>query len=185
LLWLFFGQGINWFFAIIFDHQIALVFRFFSKVVHRVLIREWVLKLVGESGSCGQLLSVVLVVGCRMGHWRPGWRGRRVRQCFVYCLGMLLCVGCRVAPAYPTRFLFTTRPCPSLGTGARYLWPSISYPRTSVGYGSASVSLFHPGLQGPFRLWGTFQGGRMESSMGNGVGAWRGVDSFMAGIYAG
>jgi hypothetical protein len=79
LLWLFFGQGINWFFAIIFDHQIALVFRFFSKVVHRVLIREWVLKLVGESGSCGQLLSVVLVVGCRMGHWRPGWRGRRVR----------------------------------------------------------------------------------------------------------
>jgi hypothetical protein len=38
-------------------------------------------------------------------------------------------------------------------------WPCASYPRTSVGCGSASVSLFHPGLQGPFRRWRALRAG--------------------------
>ena len=71
----------------------------------KVPVREWVLKLVGEAGSCA----------ARFGLW--GWRAVPVSRgsgdpggvgwlvgVFLLLLGMLLCVGCPVSGTYPTGF---------------------------------------------------------------------------------
>ena len=67
----------------------------------KVLLREWVLKLVGEAGSCAHPLPIV--------GWRfldPGDPGGECDVFGVFLLlpGMLLCVGCLVAKAYPQDF---------------------------------------------------------------------------------
>lgn len=137
------------------------------KGVPGVPSREWAdTELVGAKGSRG-LLSGVAFTGeaGRRDSGDPG--GKRDVIGVISSTAWYAAVrGLPRVRDLSTGFRFTTRPCSTLGTGARCLWPSASYPRTSGGCRSASVTFSPPGTARPrTRPARRSHGGRCDSGV--------------------